>query len=193
MTQYALPSANSGTTNWTQSVGDGDADWYDELDEGFGAGRGSGSGPDDATTIWRSPLHPASETIEVTLAAVADPLTSAGHIMRGRFAKNVDLGEEIDVTMELYQTTTLIATASATSVPTSYNTLTHTLSAAEAVAITDYSALRLRAVAHAPGSGATRRLLCSALEFECPSQNLTRGQHIHRSIQHFPRRGRRGL
>ena len=193
MTQYALPNGNSGVTNWIEGVGDADADWFDELDEGFGAGRGSGSGPDDATTAWTTPLHPANEAIEVTLAAVADPLTAAGHIMLGRFAKNLAIGEQIDVTLQLYQTTTLIASVAATGLPSTYSTLTYTLSAAEANAITDYSALRLRAIGNAPGAGTTRRAICSALEFECPSQNLTRGQHIHRSIQHFPQRSRRGL
>ena len=39
-TQWGIPNANCSTTNWTQGAGDGNANWWEELAEGFGAGRG---------------------------------------------------------------------------------------------------------------------------------------------------------
>ena len=34
MAQIALPDGNSSTSNWLEVAGDGDGNWFDELDEG---------------------------------------------------------------------------------------------------------------------------------------------------------------
>lgn len=170
MAQYALPDANLGSTNWTQGVGSGDddGDWFDELDEGFGSGRGSGSGPDDLTTHWEAPDNPIDEVIATSLATVTDPVTSSGHIYRTRTKKDSGGGRQIDFTSNLLELGTVRAThfeSAAASVWTTYAT---TLSGAEADAITNYANLEIETRAQQNGGGAPRSLDESAHEFECP-------------------------
>jgi hypothetical protein len=50
MAQYGLPIADISLGDSGQCAGNSDGLAYNEFDEGFGAGRGSGSGPDDFTT-----------------------------------------------------------------------------------------------------------------------------------------------
>ncbi len=167
-TQYTLPNGNDGTTNWTQGAGDSDGDWFDELDEGFGAGRGTGSGPDDDSTYWISPTSPANEIIGTTLASVTDPEVSTGHIVRSRNKKDTTGGRQIDILLRLKQSSTSIATATFTDIDTTWTTRSFTLTGGEADSITDYSLLRIETEAIAVGGGQGRNAWESAHEFECP-------------------------
>jgi hypothetical protein len=170
MTQYALPASDISKTSWTQLAGDNDGDAFDELDEGFGAGRGSGSGPDDAATVWQTDAtNSVTRTIECALAAITDPGVATGHIIRARIAKSATGPATLEYVLSLYQGTTLIASSPSTAHDaTTYATLEYTLSEAEAAAITDYTALRLRLVGTL-GAGNNRRARVSTLEFECPN------------------------
>lgn len=170
MAQYALPTSDVSKGTWVQFAGDGDADAFDELDEGFGAGRGTGSGPDDGTTAWRHGSDiDAGSTIELGLSSVTDPASSTGHVYRTRHTKTNTGGKTLDVTIALYQSTTLIASQVFAGFDTaSYTTHSDTLSSAEADSITNYGALRIRVTAAWSGGGAARSLRESAVEFECP-------------------------
>lgn len=171
MTQWALADSDISKTNWVEGAGDTDADAFDELDEGFGAGRGSGAGPDDITTYWRSTsMATAGETrtIECGLTNVTDPALSTGHVVRGRICKSAGGGLGVEGIIYLYQGTTLIATSATEVLTATWVTVTINLSGAEADSITDYSDLRIRLICTAIGSGASRTGRISAKEFECP-------------------------
>lgn len=87
-----------------------------------------------------------AEVIDFNLGSVGDPASSSGHIVRVRGLVDAVVGGAMDLQTELRQS------GSALSTPASWNdaltasaqTFTHTLSGAQADAITDYSALQLR-------------------------------------------------
>lgn len=173
MAQYALPilhDASEVMTNWVQLAGDGDGFASDELDEGFGAGRGSGTGPDDATTAWQTlAVSSVTRTYECAITPLVDPQVATEHIIRARGAKNTTAGASLTATLYLFQGVTQIAASAPTVISlTTYSTLSYTLTEAEAGAITDYTDLRLR-ISVVFGSGTTRRARLSALEMEVPN------------------------
>jgi hypothetical protein len=106
----------------------------------------------------------AADVLEVSLGNVTDPGVSTGHIVRVRLAK-VDGGVYPGTggttptqTVELFQGTTLIATAvSAVNAPDAWTQTDYTLSAAEADAITDYTDLRVRVTNTASGGSPANR------------------------------------
>ncbi len=167
MAQYLLPNDDVGTTAWVQGAGDDDANWFNELEEGFGAGRGSGSGPDQ-TTYWSSGNNPTNSDIEVGLASGANPGVDTGHIVRSYFEKNAAGGRQIDLTITLLQTTTTIESWTITNIGSAWTTDAHAISEANAANITDYSALRVRVRANNPDTGPARAAWLSAVEVELP-------------------------
>ena len=93
------------------------------------------------------------------LSDVTDPVSSTGHSMRMRSATDVASGgETLDFTLQLRQTYvseaslgTLIATLTRNGVTgNTWTTTTYTLSAAEADAVTDYTALFYRLLINKP-------------------------------------------
>ena len=102
-TQWGLPVATCSTTNWTEGAGTDAVDWSVDLNEGFGAGRGTGSGPDDATRYWQSPSSPAVENIRVTLGQVYPvPIPSAAansshFFFKIRYEKSASAGQQLDI------------------------------------------------------------------------------------------------
>jgi hypothetical protein len=172
MAQYALPvlhDASEVKTSWVQLAGDGDGYASDELDEGFGSGRGSGSGPDGATTAWQTDnTSSVTRTYECAITSLKDPQSTGGHIIRAHGAKSVTGGCTLTATLYLFQGTTHIAASAPTVISaTAYSTLSYTLSAAEVEAITDYDNLRLR-LSVVFSTGTARRGRVSALELETP-------------------------
>lgn len=170
MAQYALPISDVAKEfNWLELAGDGDASAFDELDEGFGAGRGSGSGPDDATTAWRENQGTgATAQIIMRLGAVTDPSSSSGHIYRTRNRKSAAGGKTVDLVTRLYQNGSEIRNDSVLNINEVWTTRAYTLSSTEADSITDYSLLEISSEFNISGSGAGRQLQESAMEFECP-------------------------
>lgn len=171
MTQFALPISDVTHTNWTEGAGDGDGVHFDELDEGFGAGRGSGSGPDDATTYWNQSTISTSfgSPINSQLGALTDPLSSTGHVGFNRIRKSASAGRQVDSLTELRQTTTLIVSSTEVNISDAWhNWGTGTLSAAQADSITDYTALRYLTYFRTVGGGTPRTGHESAQEFQCP-------------------------
>lgn len=78
-------------------------------------------------------------------------MSSSGHVIRARLAKDASGGAQIDATVQLRQgyvseasLGTLIATLTQANVTNTFTTYSYTLSAAEADAITDYTSLFLR-------------------------------------------------
>ena len=169
MVQYALPDANGlALVGWTESAGDGDGDCFDELDEGFGAGRGSGSGPDDATTYWESTAEGAGNFLHTQLEDVTDPVIHTGHKYRGRNRKDSANGRQIDLTIRLDQQLVTKASQTFTNIDNVWTTREDTLSEAEAGTISNYTQLQFRTSVLEVGGGSPREGWESAHEFECP-------------------------
>lgn len=169
MAQYALPSSTV-SNDGAFSPSDGTS-LHQVTDEGFGAGRGTGAGPDGNTvvgTIDASPGH----TYEVALSAVTDPAVSTGHVLRYRTAKSSTGGEDAIITVDLMQGATPITSGAIFLNPladsATQTTYTYTLSGAEADAITDYSALSVRVTVVKTGSGPNRTTRDDTIELEVP-------------------------
>jgi hypothetical protein len=146
MTQLAEPIADSSIGSYTDQAG-GTTNIYTTIDEGSAS-------PNDADYI-KSPLAPASSPYVAKVTSLSDPLSSSGHIIRARLAKDAAGGAQIDATVQLRQgyvsegtPGTLIATLTQANVTDTFTTYSYTLSGAEADAITDYTSLYLRVVAN---------------------------------------------
>jgi hypothetical protein len=148
MPQFARPSADTANPGGFTDQAGGTTNLYTTIDEAT---------PNDADYI-RSPASPANAVYVTKLSSVVDPQSSSGHVMRMRTATDLDDQESIDFTLQLRQgyvseasQGTLIATLSRTGVTsTAWTTSTYTLSAAEADAITDYTALYFRLIVNRP-------------------------------------------
>ena len=147
------------------------------MDEGFGAGRGTGAGPDGVTSYWRTALSTgeAATHITVNLSSVTDPVSSTGHLLRVQWCKCTSCngngtGQIVDATLYLREGTTVIATYTVSNIVTAVitTTETYTLSGGEADSITDYTNLNFRVWHTRVGGGAARNLCLGALELEVP-------------------------
>jgi hypothetical protein len=124
MAQLLRPDADVTDGAWVPSTG---ADLYATLDE---------TSADDGDFI----LTASFSTCEVSLQSGSDPSSSANHIVRYRAKGN----GAVDLIVKLIQNTTVIATWTESVAAASFTDYSHTLSAGEANAITDYTDLRLR-------------------------------------------------
>ncbi len=144
MPQYGRPSADTNNPgSYTDQAG-GAVSIYTTIDE---------ASPSDADYI-KSPLAPASAVYVTKLSNLEDPVSSTGHVLRTRYAKDVAGGATINLTVELRQgyvseasQGTLIATRTFNGITETFTTDAYTLSGAEADSITDYTSLYLRVVA----------------------------------------------
>ena len=171
MTQYALPDSDLVLTNWSE-VGDGDGSAFDELDEGFGAGRGSGSGPDDATTYWITTVDLAF--IQVGLTDPTKPDVTTGHIWRMRTRKSASSGQQQD---HLLRCGTTISPNNYgetrfTSVSEVWTTREHTWDGSTGGPFV-YTTITATCLVDEVGGGAGREGQVSAFEFECPDYPAT--------------------
>lgn len=144
MAQFARPSTDTTREAWEEDDGT-TTNIFDQIDE---------VAADDADYI-RSALVPTSDVYVTKLTSLTDPLSSAGHIIRYRYGKDVTGGAQIDLTVQLRQgyvnegtPGTLIVAATHTNVAVFPVAGSITLSGAEADAITDYTNLYLRFVAN---------------------------------------------
>lgn len=160
MAQFARPDSIITANSWT-----GAATAIDE------------STPSDADFIF-SPNNPNS-SVEIGLSNVTDPQSSTGHTLRVRLTQGDADGSTPDAGgtatqygIALYQGITLIAqtTAVGTTSPTTWTTISTTLSGAQADAITDYTDLRVQVNATGgAGNPANRRnVAVSWVELEVP-------------------------
>lgn len=171
MAQYGLPNADQGTTSWTEGAGDADANWFDELDEGFGSGRGTGSGPDDATTYWQTGNNPGGINITYRFSSVTDPEVSTGHIHRIRAQKNPDGARTLNITVALWENDPATGTIDnyTPTVTNAWGTHPNTLGGAEADNITNYGDLGQLVNASVSGGGSPSGCWLSAGELEVPN------------------------
>jgi hypothetical protein len=144
--QHLAPSADSADGKWTNETG----------------GTSLAASIDESTASdsdWiRSELSPQSSPSRVKLTAGSDPLSSSSHTIRWRIRKDATGGDQINMTVTLYQgggntlgAGTQIATFSRTDVSgTGWTTYDETLSTGEADAISDYSDLYLEFSADIP-------------------------------------------
>jgi hypothetical protein len=107
--------------------------------------------PDD-TNYVTSEISPAGSVYVVGLGAVTDPVSSTGHTFKWRWC-NPEVGGQLDAVVELRQDYsnegsqgTLRKSWSYTDIPSTFTTVTETLSGAETDSITNYSSLSLRFV-----------------------------------------------
>jgi hypothetical protein len=142
MAQFARPDTDTLIGNYQDNAG-GTTNIFGAIDE---------TSAND-TDFVRSPQSPANEVYVARLSDITDPVSSSGHVMRARVSTDVASGgETLDFLMELRQgyvnegsQGTLIASKTQSSLSgTTWVDVSHTLSGAEADAITDYADLFLR-------------------------------------------------
>lgn len=141
--QFGRPSADTSIGTYVDEAA-GTTNIYTHIDEVTAS---------DADFI-ESVVAPSSAPYVTKLTTLIDPAASTGHILRVRAAKDAAGGSQIDLTAELREgyvnegtPGTLIATLTQTNVTSSFTDYSHTLSGAEADAITDYDDLFVRIVA----------------------------------------------
>lgn len=163
MAQYGLPASDVANT-WNTGG-------YTAIDEGFGAGRGSGSGPSDADYMQED--IGGGGVWDGTVSSLSAPV-SGTHTLRMRGAKDSASGETGHATLQLYQGNpgsggTLIATLTGTTYTgTTFTTDTYNLTAGEVSSITNYATLYFRLTEVKDGGGAGRNIRISAVELEIP-------------------------
>jgi hypothetical protein len=144
MAQFARPSADTSIGGYTDQAG-GTTNIYGTIDETVAS---------DADYI-KSALAPSNAPYVTKLSNIEDPVSSTGHVVRYRYAKNAAGGAAINLTVQLRQgytnegsPGTLIKEWTHADISETATTQAQTLSGAEADAITDYTALYLRFVAN---------------------------------------------
>lgn len=141
MAQFGRPSADTNNPGlYTDEVG-GSTNIFNSIDEAV---------INDSDYI-QSPSAPSNAVYVTKLSNLEDPVSSSGHIIRFRRAKNAAGGAQINITHELRQgyvnegaQGTLIKQVAETNVSETLATTATTLSAGEADSITDYTSLYLR-------------------------------------------------
>ncbi len=106
------------------------------------------------TDFIQSPVGPSTSVYETALEQIADPSSSSGHIVHYRYKKSL-AADAIDLTVGLYQDTTLIASWTHNDISASFVTADQTLSGGQADAITNYATLRLRFTANMTANSTT--------------------------------------
>lgn len=154
MAQFARPDSDITVASWTVTP------LWDKIDEATAS---------DADFIAGD--NNTNDACEVGLTNVTDPTSSTGHVVRYRYSKSAAGGNARDITVSLYQGTTLIAELLHSGITEVWTAGTFTLSGAQADAITDYTDLRIRFTASGTtgGPGGNRRSVrASWAELEVP-------------------------
>lgn len=107
-------------------------------------------------------------TCEVSLSDQGDPQASFGHVVSYRYQKSATGGQVADLTVGLYQGSTLIASWTHQNIDVGWTTAGQTLSGGQADSITDYSDLRLRFAATISPVGATRSVQVNWAQLALP-------------------------
>lgn len=165
-TQYASPNSDGGETGWVEIAGDGDADHFDELDEGIACG---GCSPDDATTYWQSSATPSSsEVMETFMTSLTDCTCNTGHIYSIRAEKTSTGGKSLDMIWSFRADGSEIAQQTQLDIDAGWTTYSDTLTAAEADTISDYSTLGVFVWGNVAAGGPNRAIRVSTKEIEIP-------------------------
>lgn len=145
MAQFARPDNDfNNPGSWTDEAA-GSTNIFQSIDE---------TSPSDADYI-QSPLAPSTAIYVARLSDIEDPVSSTGHVLRTRYAKNSAGGAQIDIVNQLREgyvnegsPGTLIVARTFTDVSETFTTDAYTLSAGEADSITDYTDLFMRMTAN---------------------------------------------
>ncbi len=160
MAVFVRPDGDQSNGNWAS------APLFEKIDED----------PFNDTDFVQSENDPANDIFEVTLENQTDPASSSGHIVRYRYQKGQSGGGQpgtINLIIGLYQSTTLIASATHSNISTGFVPNSFTLTGGEADNITDYNDLRIRFDADKSAGARTSWAEISWAEFETPSAAAT--------------------
>ena len=164
-------------------MANGSSDLQFERPDGLASSNGTWAGtyaninevtPIDATFL-ASPSSPTTANYyEVSLADVSPPHVTTGTVVRYRYAKSGNnSGKTINLTVELRQGATLIATATHPNIPgvsgSGWQPATITLTAGQAALITNVADLRLRFRPSSSGGGQPREAQISWAEVQLPA------------------------
>jgi len=132
--QYARPTTDVTDGTWTDQAGG--VILFAAIDEVTAS---------DADYIQSANATTTADVSEIALGTITDPAVSTGHIIRYRYGKDTASGDVVNLTVSLRQgTATEIAAWTHTDIGVGPTTVAQTLTTAQADAVTDYSALRLR-------------------------------------------------
>jgi hypothetical protein len=151
------PDGDSSVGAWTTDSGGG-ANLFQKVDEqNF-----------DDTDYIRSELTPSNSAYELTLPTPLDP-TGRKHIVDYRYRKDATSGEQIDLTVQLRQGTTVIASLVHTNIDTdtalSATPASFSLTDEQVAQITNYPDLRLRFIANKVSGAGARRAVVTWAQF----------------------------
>lgn len=169
MAQFARPSSDITNTSFTGTPVNTAGNLWQNVDESAANNSDFNYGANNTAAVY-----------ETSLSAVTNPNNTANHIIRYSVAKTkagvVDgAGTAVNITVELYQGTTLIASDTAKTTTGTWTSYSFTLTSAQAAAITDYSDLRLRFTTTLSGGTTANRRggAVSWAELEVPDIPLT--------------------
>jgi hypothetical protein len=154
MAQYARPNNDpTQTTNWAPSTG---SDLYAMIDE---------ASPNDADYISVDDNGGGTETCQVDLSSVTDPVASSLHVVTVRASESSGMSV-ISLAVTLKQGAATIASNTFAAIAGSATNYTFTLSSVQADSITNYGALSLVFAATDSMSMMTTTTIYQAF-FEC--------------------------
>lgn len=160
MAQFARPDNDDSIGAWTDQAS-GTTNIYTTIDE---------TSASDSDYV-RSENNPSTSAYQAGLSAVTDPVSSSGHVLRYRYQKGESGGGSpgtIDVTIDLRQGTTTIASQTHNGISTTVTAGSITLTGGEADSITDYSNLNILITANKSGGARTSWAIITWAEFEVP-------------------------
>ena len=134
LVQVARPTTDVTDGTWTDQAGG--VSLFAAIDEAVAS---------DADYIQSVNATTTADVAEIALGIITDPAVSTGHVIRYRYGKDAAAGDVVNLTVSLRQgTATEIAAWTHTDISDVPITVAQTLTALQADAVTDYSALRLR-------------------------------------------------
>ena len=160
--QFARPDSDASIGSWTGSPVNTVGNRWQNIDE---------TSASDSDFV-RSQNDPSNSAAEFGLSNVTDPLLSSGHIVRYRYRKGETGGGQpgtVNITVELRQGTTVIASQTHNNAGTSFADGSFTLTSGQADGITDYTDLRLRFSANKSAGARTSWGEISWAELETPN------------------------
>jgi hypothetical protein len=163
MAQILVPAADVAVGSWTPAI-----NAWASIDDDSGA---NPTGDGQLVTSDAVGNNTNTTNLDVSLATGTDPASSTGHILRVRWncsgtqslAANCELWQGVPDTGSLVASLTVTPTVGATEIES-----THSLTAGEADAISDYTDLHLRLWGRGTAGGPARSLVVDLAELETP-------------------------
>lgn len=179
MPQYGVPINDFSVSSWSEVAGNGDANAWDELDEGIS----TTSGHDGTTTFWTSPPLGGAQLqqFHMEISTLTDPLVSDRHTIKAVVRKDpaTPIGT-INTQLQLIAPSVInggvdavIATHSLAITATAWTTISYELTGAQANDISTTSGYQTARMSLRPFITANSgvQLHCTAMEFKVPLGN----------------------